>query len=109
MAKEKRQKFEEALKRLEEIVSLMEDEKLPLEKALQYYEEGVRLTRFCRQTLDAAEKKIEILSKSADGQVTSEPFTSGEGEEQPGEGADGLPDARGREITSEERDPGLLF
>ena len=73
MSREKKLKFEDALQRLEEIVSILEDEKLPLEEALQRYEEGVKLTRYCAKALDAAEKKIEILSKS-EGEVEVKPF-----------------------------------
>ncbi len=75
MTKDKKPAFEAALKRLEEIVALMEDEHTPLDEALQRYEEGVKLARFCAQTLDAAEKKIEILSTAADGRTTVSPFT----------------------------------
>ena len=74
MSREKKLKFEDALQRLEEIVSILEDEKLPLEEALQRYEEGVKLTRYCAKALDAAEKKIEILSKSEEGEVGVKPF-----------------------------------
>lgn len=81
MAKERKRGFEEALKRLEELVALMEDENISLEKALEHYEEGVRLARFCTRALDAAERRIEILNRQADGQAVAEPF-SPEGKEE---------------------------
>ncbi|MCX6356029.1 MAG: exodeoxyribonuclease VII small subunit [Candidatus Aureabacteria bacterium] len=78
MAKEKKPKFEAALKRLEEIVALMEDEKIPLDEALERYEEGIGLAKSCAQTLDAAEKRIEMLTKGDDGRVKAVPFAPGD-------------------------------
>jgi exodeoxyribonuclease VII small subunit len=66
-------KFEESLKRLEEIVAQMEQGDIPLEQALKLFEEGVKLTGSCRQELDQAEGKIEILLKK-DGKLQAEPF-----------------------------------
>lgn len=65
----KQESFEEALKRLEEIVHLMESGELTLEESLGLFEEGVRLTRVCSQRLDEAEKKIEILTQDEQGRV----------------------------------------
>lgn len=53
--------FEESLKRLEEIVSLLESGKTDLSVSLERYEEGVRLLRRCRLKLDDAGRKIEML------------------------------------------------
>lgn len=61
MAKEK---FEEALKKLEDIVREMESGDLTLEKSLKSFEEGVRLSRFCAKKLDEAERRIDILLKN---------------------------------------------
>ena len=66
--------FEQAIQRLEKIVADMEAAELPLEDVLKRYEEGTRLVRFCSQKLDEAEKKIELLTKKADGSVKLEPF-----------------------------------
>jgi exodeoxyribonuclease VII small subunit len=66
--------FEQALQRLEKIVGDMESAELPLEDVLKKYEEGTRLVRFCSQKLDEAEKKIELLTKRADGKVALKPF-----------------------------------
>ena len=67
--------FEQALKRLEEIVEALETEDLDLDKSLQFFEEGVSLSRHCNQQLQAAEKRIDILLTKADGTLTAEPFT----------------------------------
>lgn len=74
MAETKKLTFEKALTRLEEIVSLLEEGEQPLEKALTYYEEGIKLARFCSGMLDAAEKKIEILSAREGGEPIAVPF-----------------------------------
>ena len=66
--------FEQAIQRLEKIVADMESAELPLEDVLKKYEEGTRLVRFCSQKLDEAEKKIELLTKKADGSVALKPF-----------------------------------
>ncbi len=69
-----KEKFEEALKRLEKIVSRLEEGDISLEESLKLFEEGIRLSRFCNQKLDEAEKKVEILMKGKDGTLRPEPF-----------------------------------
>jgi exodeoxyribonuclease VII small subunit len=71
MAKEK---FEEALKKLEKIVSKLEEEEISLEESLKFFEEGIRLSRFCNQKLDEVEKRVEILLKEKEGALKIEPF-----------------------------------
>lgn len=66
--------FEQALKRLEDIVEALETEDLDLDKSLQFFEEGVCLSRHCNQQLQAAEKRIDILLRKADGTLSAEPF-----------------------------------
>jgi exodeoxyribonuclease VII small subunit len=66
--------FEQAIEQLEKIVADMEAAELPLEDVLKKYEEGTRLVRFCNQKLEEAEKKIEILTRKADGTASTEPF-----------------------------------
>lgn len=61
------QKFESALKRLEEIVGLLEKGELPLEESLKAFEEGVELVRFCTAKLNDAEKRVNLLVKTEDG------------------------------------------
>ena len=79
--REKGPTFEEALKRLEEIVALMESGKLTLEEAIERYDEGVKLIALCTHVLDTAEKRIEILSRGEGGQVTAGPFSAEAGGE----------------------------
>jgi exodeoxyribonuclease VII small subunit len=69
--------FEGALNQLEETVARLESGELPLEEALEVFEAGVRLSRYCSQTLEAAEKRIEILvadRTDASGDVMTEEF-----------------------------------
>src|SRR5437867_2604085 len=73
--------FEQAIQRLEKIVADMESAELPLEDVLKKYEEGTRLVRFCSQKLEEAEKKIEILTKKADGTVALKAFDAKEVDE----------------------------
>jgi exodeoxyribonuclease VII small subunit len=73
-AKDDSLSFEQAIARLEQIVAEMESADLPLEQVLGKYEEGTRLVRLCGQKLNEAEKKIELLTKKADGSVALEPL-----------------------------------
>jgi exodeoxyribonuclease VII small subunit len=66
-AKESEHNFETAIARLEEIVEAMESDKMPLEELIVRYEEGVRLVKVCQEKLEAAEKRIEIISQSPGG------------------------------------------
>lgn len=61
--------FEEALKKLENIVEAMESDELPLETLLARYEEGSRLAKICREKLSEAELKIQQLEKNAAGEL----------------------------------------
>lgn len=67
-------KFEEALKKLEQIVEGLEQGKISLEDSLKKYEEGIKLAKFCSEKLQEAEKKIEILTKDNSGKLKREPF-----------------------------------
>ena len=71
----KEQTFEEAVKRLEEIVGRLEKGEIPLEESLTLFEEGVKLSRFCRTILDEAEKRISLLLKDEAGIFQKEPFS----------------------------------
>lgn len=53
--------FEAAIKRLEDIVGALEDDKLDLAQAIEAYEEGVALARVCLTRLDTAELRIKEL------------------------------------------------
>ena len=74
-------KFEEALKRLEKIVQNLEDGDLPLDEALEKYEEGIRLSKACAKKLEVAKKKVEILLKNEDGSVELKEFDERTAEE----------------------------
>ena len=65
--------FEEALKKLETIVTAMEAEDLPLETLLAKYEEGTRLAKTCQEKLAEAELKIQQLEKTAAGELKLKP------------------------------------
>lgn len=67
-------KFEEAIKRLEEIVEELEGGELDLDRSLEIFEEGVRLSRWCSKKLNEAEKRIEILVRGEEGEPTPRPF-----------------------------------
>ena len=69
-----KEKFEDALNKLEKIVSKLEEGDIPLEESLRLFEEGIRLSRFCNQKLDEAEKKVEILLKDKNGVLRPRPF-----------------------------------
>ena len=71
MAKER---FEDALKKLEKIVSRLEEGDIPLEESLKLFEEGIRLSRICGQKLDEIEKRVEILLRDKDVVLRAQPF-----------------------------------
>ena len=54
--------FESALAELDTIVKKMEEGDLSLEKSMELYERGLQLSRFCHSTLEAAERRIELLN-----------------------------------------------
>ena len=68
--KEKKLKFEDGLKRLEEIVAKLESGNLSLDDSLKLFEEGVKLVRFCNERLVDAQQKVELLTKDQAGNVT---------------------------------------
>ena len=69
MSTEETPTFEAALKQLEEIVQKLEKGELPLEESLVLYEKGIGLSRLCHGKLEEAEGRIEILMKSASGEL----------------------------------------
>jgi exodeoxyribonuclease VII small subunit len=72
------QSFEESLKKLETIVDQLEKGDLSLEDSLKLFEEGIDLSTACKQELDAAEGKVEMLIKKRDGSLKPTPFLTGE-------------------------------
>ena len=71
--------FEQAMQRLEEIVSLLEDGKVPLNESMALFEEGTKLSAYLSQLLDTAEQKVTMITVR-DGAETEIPFDTQEGE-----------------------------
>lgn len=63
MAKENNKSFEESIERLEEIIQLLESDETPLEDIINYYEEGVKISKFCKSILTDTEKNIKNITK----------------------------------------------
>jgi exodeoxyribonuclease VII small subunit len=68
MAAKKEIDLEKSLAQLEGLVEELESGDLPLDKAMQKFEQGVKLTRSCQTALQEAEQRVEILLKSAGGE-----------------------------------------
>ena len=66
--------FEESLAQLEAIMAELEGGELPLDKMMARYEKGVAALQLCRKVLDEAEKKIELLVKTKDGELETKSF-----------------------------------
>ncbi len=66
--------FEKSLEDLENIVQRLDENELSLDEALSLFEEGIKLSRFCSQKLDAVEKKVEILLTDEEGRSEKAPF-----------------------------------
>ena len=63
--------FEEALEKLEKIVSQLESGQIKLEDAVKVYEEGVQLKKICEKKLSDAQMKVEKLVLNKQGQPTN--------------------------------------
>lgn len=63
MATKKEMTYEQAISRLEEIVSILEKNEVSLDEALGLFEEGTRLTLFCADKLKNAKAKITEINK----------------------------------------------
>ena len=66
--------YEEAVERLNRIVTDLEKGNLPLADALSLFEEGTALMKLCTELLDQAEQKVVKLKKGADGSPEELPF-----------------------------------
>lgn len=66
--------FEASLEALEQIVRELEQGELPLEKSLELFEQGIRLSRECQERLSQAERRIEILLRDNQGRTVVAPF-----------------------------------
>lgn len=66
--------FEEAFAQLEAAVAALQDGHMPLERALHYYEEGVRLAGHCSELLQKAELRVQQLRITDSGELETIPF-----------------------------------
>ncbi len=72
------QSFETSLAALEQIVRELERGELPLERSLELFEQGVRLSRECQERLQAAERRIEVLLRDGEGRAVVGAFGEAE-------------------------------
>ena len=70
----KKLSFEEAMKRLEEIVSHLEKGDIPLEESIRLFEEGSGLLALCSSQLEEAEQKVSLLRRGDDDEMAEIPF-----------------------------------
>jgi exodeoxyribonuclease VII small subunit len=75
-------KFEEAMKRLENIVESLEKGDLSLEESLKAFEEGMKLLHFCSNKLEEAEQKVTVLIRESGGKIAQQPFDVDDKEDQ---------------------------
>ncbi len=71
-------KFEKAMNRLEQIVEELEKGELDIDKSLEIFEEGIKMSRVCSKKLNEAEQKIEKLTKNQKGELVAELFPVGD-------------------------------
>ena len=67
-------KFEKAIQRLEKIVDDLEKGELDIDKSLEMFEEGIKMSRVCSKKLNEAEAKIEKLTRNQKGELITELF-----------------------------------
>jgi exodeoxyribonuclease VII small subunit len=70
--------FEASLEALEQIVQQLENGDLPLEKSLELFEDGIRLSRQCQERLSQAERRIETLLRDNQGRPVASSFAEAE-------------------------------
>lgn len=70
--------FEEMMQDLEQIAKELESGNLSLDESVKKFEEGMELSKECSKILESAEKKISILVKDNDNQITEEEFDIGD-------------------------------
>ncbi|WP_238650184.1 exodeoxyribonuclease VII small subunit [Paenibacillus piscarius] len=73
MTKEAELDFEGAMERLEEIVRELEHGDVPLEKAIDLFQQGMKLSQVCGSKLEQVERKIEMIT-AEDGELRKKPF-----------------------------------
>lgn len=77
MDKQKNDNFEEAIKKLENIVSELEKGNLNLDESVEKFEEGINISKQCNEILQTAEKRISILLEK-NGEIIEEEFDTEE-------------------------------
>lgn len=70
----KKERFEDYLKKVEDIISDMEEGNLDLEESLEKYEKGIKALKKCYEILNSMEKKIELITKAEKGKIKTKPF-----------------------------------
>ena len=80
MKEEQPRTLEASLEALEQIVHQLESGDLPLEKSLELFEHGIRLSRECQDRLSQAERRIEVLMRDNQGRTVAAPFEPVSGE-----------------------------
>ena len=70
--------YDQLVERLEKLVVELEEGKLPLEKSLETFAEGVKLAREAGRKLDDAERRVELLLRAEDGTVAARPMDAEE-------------------------------
>ncbi|MCI6085350.1 exodeoxyribonuclease VII small subunit [Selenomonas sp.] len=74
MPRKKEPTFEEALARLQDIVTKMEQGDLPLQELITQYSEGMKLAAACSQSLGRAEQAMDLLVQNQDGEAVTSPL-----------------------------------
>ena len=72
----KKQTFEEAMRRLEQIAQELEDGEMSLEDSIKKFEEGIKLSEYCTRQIEEAQKKVTILLNK-EGELEEKPFKDG--------------------------------
>ena len=70
----KKKSFEDSMTELEQIIDELETGELGLEDSIQLYERAFKAVKNCRETLSAAEKKIQLLVETEEGKLEEEPL-----------------------------------
>lgn len=68
-------KFEDSMQKLEDVVALLEKGDLTLEESLERYESGIKIYKQCVSLLEGIEKKIQILTKTENGEIQTRDFS----------------------------------
>lgn len=74
MSKNEKLQFEDAMKQLGQIVDELERNEMPLEQAVELFQQGIELSKYCSNKLDEVERKISVIMQNADGGITEQDF-----------------------------------